>query len=122
MQAQRSESSRRAVTLTVITPDAPPVTLLCDAIRLTLQDNRKGKGGGAYGIRPGHAPAVLSLGHGVLEARRGGRVNLRLTVAGGFARVGGDQVTVVTEHAESLDETGQTNRTEREKEEGSPWI
>jgi len=55
---------------------------------------------GEVGILRGHAPMMVLLGTGELRVRRGD-VEQRFTVSGGFLQVVGDQVTVLSEHAEA---------------------
>lgn len=58
---------------------------------------------GEVGILTGHAPMVTLLGRGELRLGRAGSPGAqRFRVAGGFLRVAGDRVRVVTEQAAPL--------------------
>jgi len=58
---------------------------------------------GYFGVLPGHAPLLATLGVGELTYRKGtGQFHLALT--GGFAEVRNDKVIVLAENAERPDE------------------
>ena len=58
---------------------------------------------GYFGVLPGHAPLLATLGVGELTYRKGpSQVHLALT--GGFAEVRNDKVIVLAENAERPDE------------------
>ena len=86
-----------ALTLRIITPDEPMRELVCEAIRLTVKDDANGRGGGLYGIHPGHAPLLVAFGYGELTATTGGETVLHAVTGEGFARVERDCVTVTAE-------------------------
>jgi F-type H+-transporting ATPase subunit epsilon len=54
---------------------------------------------GYFGVLPGHAPFLTTLGIGVLTYRRG-REELQLAISGGFAEVRNDKVIVLADAAE----------------------
>ncbi len=54
---------------------------------------------GYFGVLPGHAPFLTTLGIGVLTYRRG-REEFQLAVSGGFAEVRNDKVIVLADAAE----------------------
>lgn len=58
---------------------------------------------GEFGILPGHVPFLSALGIGSLMYKKAGRVRY-LFVAGGFAEVTGDKVTILAEVAELPEE------------------
>jgi F-type H+-transporting ATPase subunit epsilon len=58
---------------------------------------------GAFGVLPGHAPLLSLIGTGEVMYRTG-REEHYLTVSGGFAEVGPDHVTILTESAERPEE------------------
>lgn len=89
--------SSRTLTLRVVTPDRPVITAECDSVRLTLADDENGRGGGSYGVRYGHAKAVLLLGAGAVCAYSGGELVMTAECSDGFARVEDNIVAVVTE-------------------------
>lgn len=83
--------------LNIATPKGTHGPFQCDSIHLTICDDLCGKGGGSYGIRPGHAKALLTLDKGIIEAFLSGQ-NVLIGESGiGFTTVERNTVTVVTE-------------------------
>jgi F-type H+-transporting ATPase subunit epsilon len=58
---------------------------------------------GSFGVLPGHAPLLSLLGTGEVMYRTG-REEHYLAVSGGFAEVGPDHVTILTQTAEHPEE------------------
>jgi F-type H+-transporting ATPase subunit epsilon len=58
---------------------------------------------GYFGVLPGHAAFLTTLGAGELTYRRGSDEH-RLAVIGGFAEVSGDRVIILAEDAEQPEE------------------
>lgn len=58
---------------------------------------------GYFGVLPGHAPLLATLGIGELTYRKGGS-QFHLALTGGFAEVRNDKVIVLAENAERPDE------------------
>jgi F-type H+-transporting ATPase subunit epsilon len=58
---------------------------------------------GYFGVLPGHAAFLTTLGAGELMYRQG-REEHRLVVIGGFAEVSGDQIIILAERAERPEE------------------
>ena len=58
---------------------------------------------GYFGVLPGHAPLLATLGVGELTYRKG-TSQMRLALTGGFAEVRNDKVIVLAENAERPDE------------------
>src|SRR5262245_10758534 len=54
---------------------------------------------GYFGVLPGHAPFLTTLGCGEVSYRKG-RDEQHLAVIGGFAEVRNDRVIILAEHAE----------------------
>lgn len=54
---------------------------------------------GEMGVLPGHAPMIVALRGGVIRVIEGGRDTDRLFVAGGFAEVTPERVTVLADEA-----------------------
>ena len=54
---------------------------------------------GLFGVLPRHAPFLSTLKPGVLEVYEGGKVKDRIFVAGGFAEVTPERLTVLAERA-----------------------
>lgn len=67
----------------------------CDSVQVTLADDSNGKGGGSYGIRAGHTPAVLVLGNGPVKAHKNGTVVYTGSFRGGFALIEKAVLTIV---------------------------
>ena len=59
---------------------------------------------GDIGVLAGHAPMIVALRGGVIAVREGGRDTERLYVAGGFAEIGPQRVTVLADEAVPLEE------------------
>jgi F-type H+-transporting ATPase subunit epsilon len=57
---------------------------------------------GEMGVLAGHAPMIVSLRGGVIAVHEGGQVTERLFVAGGFAEVAADRVTILADEATPL--------------------
>ncbi len=58
---------------------------------------------GYFGVLPGHAPLLATLGIGELTYRKG-RDEYHLAMTGGFAEVRNDKVIILAENAERPDE------------------
>ncbi|MGH7276977.1 MAG: F0F1 ATP synthase subunit epsilon [Candidatus Rokuibacteriota bacterium] len=69
---------------------------------------------GYFGVLPGHAPFLTTLGIGEVMYRAG-RDERHLAVAGGFAEVRNDKVIILADSAERPDEIDRS-RAERAKE------
>ncbi|MBI2205474.1 MAG: F0F1 ATP synthase subunit epsilon [Candidatus Rokubacteria bacterium] len=69
---------------------------------------------GYFGVLPGHAPFLTTLGIGRLTYRQG-REERHLAVAGGFAEVRNDKVIVLADTAETPEEIDRA-RAERSRE------
>ncbi|HYF07170.1 MAG TPA: ATP synthase F1 subunit epsilon [Acetobacteraceae bacterium] len=54
---------------------------------------------GEMGVLPGHSPMIVALRGGVIAVREGGQVTERLYVAGGFAEVTPERVTILADEA-----------------------
>jgi F-type H+-transporting ATPase subunit epsilon len=69
---------------------------------------------GYFGVLPGHAPLLATLGIGELTYRKGTAVS-HLALTGGFAEVRNDKVIVLAENAERPDEIDR-DRAQRSRE------
>jgi F-type H+-transporting ATPase subunit epsilon len=56
-------------------------------------------GDGDFGALPHHSPLISTVRPGTIEVHDGGKVSDRIFVAGGFAEVTGERVTVLAEEA-----------------------
>ena len=85
--------AEKHLTLRMIAPEGGETVLVCESLRLPMADDSAGRGGGSLGIRPGHARALIALAEGVAEVVTEEGVR-RFHVAGGFADVKNDAVTL----------------------------
>ena len=83
--------------LKIVTPNGARDPIRCDSVHLTICDDLRGKGGGSYGIRAGHAKSLLSLDTGVVKAFLSDQIVLTGESGVGFATVERNTVTIVTE-------------------------
>jgi F-type H+-transporting ATPase subunit epsilon len=81
-----------AIRLEIVTPSLRLVSEIVDEVVLPGSL-------GYLGVRPGHAPLLTSLGIGRVTYRRGGDRG-ELALAGGFAEVLPDRVTILADIAE----------------------
>ena len=54
---------------------------------------------GEMGVLPGHSPMIVALRGGVIAVTESGQVTDRLFVAGGFAEITPDRVTILADEA-----------------------
>lgn len=86
--------------LEIITPNGRLERMECDSVHLTLSDTRDGRGGGAFGIRRGHADCVLLLSDGATVAMSDGEEVLSVHTGDGFAVIESNVVSVVVDRAQ----------------------
>lgn len=88
------------IVLSIVTPKGAKGPYQCDSVHLSVADDDKGKGGGNYGIRKGHASAMLSLEDGTIS----GYVSQEIVIEGksgrGFATVEKNQIVAIVESFE----------------------
>lgn len=90
------------LTLVILTPEGEKERLACEQVNFFTMDNEQGENGGSMGIRLGHITAVAALEpNSVLKAASNGRTTA-FKIAGGFAKVEDDVVTVITGAAEPV--------------------
>lgn len=87
---------------TLFTPQQQFPSLECDSVRLDIADSVSGKFSGSYGIRKGHAKAVLSLAEGKILVSRDGKVVFSAECQGGFAAVENDEVRVTADGVKEI--------------------
>lgn len=92
----------KGVMLEIITPAGVVAGVECDSVHLQLADDQKGKGGGSYGIRSGHADAVLLLAEGITVGQADNREVLIAKTGKGFATVSGGAVSVIVDSGEVI--------------------
>jgi F-type H+-transporting ATPase subunit epsilon len=71
---------------------------------------------GLFGVLPRHAPFISTLRPGVLEVYEGGKVKERIFVAGGFAEVTPERLTVIAERAVPVAEIDRSATEQRIKD------
>ena len=64
---------------------------------------------GEMGVLPGHAPMIVALRGGAIRVTENGQVTESLFVAGGFAEVTPERVTVLADEATPLSEISRAN-------------
>jgi F-type H+-transporting ATPase subunit epsilon len=85
-----------ALTLEVATPTRLVVAETVDEVVVPGSE-------GYFGVLPGHAPLLATLGVGELMYRKG-TAQYHLALTGGFAEVRNDKVIILAENAERPDE------------------
>ena len=95
------------ITLEIATPTRLVVTEQVDEVVAPGSE-------GYFGVLPGHAPFLTTLGIGVVTYRVG-REEHQLAVAGGFAEVRNDKMIILADSAERPEEIDRA-RAERAKE------
>ena len=96
-----------ALTLEVATPTRLVVAETVDEVVVPGSE-------GYFGVLPGHAPLLATLGVGELMYRKG-TAQYHLALTGGFAEVRNDKVIILAENAERPDEIDR-ERAQRAKE------
>ncbi len=56
-------------------------------------------GDGDFGVLPGHSPLLSTIRPGVIDIHDDGKITSRFFIAGGFAEVTGERVTLLAEEA-----------------------
>jgi F-type H+-transporting ATPase subunit epsilon len=77
---------------------SPEKLLLSRAVEMVVFPAAEGE----MGVLAGHAPMIVALRGGVISVREGGQVTEQLFVAGGFAEVAADRVTILADEATPL--------------------
>lgn len=94
-------ASSKLIKVTVVTPNGigndGECSFECDSLRMTAQDNKKGKGGGSFGVRYGHTDALAALDKGEITALTDGNVVKKLYTEGGYAKISRDKVMIITQ-------------------------
>ncbi|MCU0888449.1 MAG: F0F1 ATP synthase subunit epsilon [Rubritepida sp.] len=87
---------------------SPEKLLLSRAVEMVVVPAAEGD----LGVLAGHAPLIVTLRGGVISVREDGRETERLFVAGGFAEVGPERVTVLADEAVPV---GELSRAEADR-------
>ena len=83
--------------LNILSPEETLPAIECDSIHLVISDDEKGKGGGSYGIRPGHINSLISMDEGDVTAIFQGEKVCCAKVSSGLAIVENDVVTIMSD-------------------------
>ncbi len=79
---------------------SPERLLLSEPVEMVVVPGSEGD----FGVLCGHAPMISTVRAGVISTYRGGGVDRRIFVAGGFAEVTPERCTVLAEEAVVLDD------------------
>ena len=85
------------IALNIITPQGTYGPYHCDSVHLTVCDSKNGKGGGSYGVRKGHAKALLALDEGYMDGFLSQKIVIQGKSGCGFATIDEDTITAVVE-------------------------
>src|SRR5580700_8075770 len=83
------------LTLEIVTPESRVYSDTIDSVVIPTVE-------GEIGILPGHIPLLTQVSRGALRVKKGGAEQL-LAVAGGFAQIAADKVSVLAESAIELE-------------------
>ena len=84
------------ISLEIVTPDRKILSVEANDVMIPGID-------GYFGVLPGHAPMLATLGNGQVTYRHGREEHV-LAVMGGFAEVRPDRVIILAEYAERPEE------------------
>ena len=101
------EALPTSLTLEIVTPDSSLVMERVDKVLIPGSE-------GYFGVLPGHTPLLATLAIGELWYRKGDQ-RYHLSIAGGFAEVLPDRVTILAEIAERAEDID-VPRAERAKQ------
>jgi len=74
---------------------SPAKLLVSSAVDMVVVPGTEGD----FGALPRHAPLIATVRPGVIDVHDAGKVSTRIFVAGGFAEVNGERITVLAEEA-----------------------
>jgi len=100
------------VTFELVAPDRLLLSVEADSVAMPGLE-------GDFGVLPGHAPVISALRAGVIEVEGVTEAEARVFVAGGFAEVAADRLTVLAEDAvlvSELDRAGLEQRVQDARE------
>lgn len=69
----------------------------CDYITLAVSDDKNGGFSGSYGIRKGHAEAIISVSEGKITAQKNGGIVFSAHTSSGFATIKKNVVSVTVD-------------------------
>lgn len=79
---------------------SPEKLLVSEPVEMVVVPGAEGN----FGALPRHSPMLTTVRPGVLDIYKGGKVESRIFVAGGFAEVNEDRCTVLAEEAVRLEQ------------------
>ena len=85
----------------LVSPDRLLLSVEADSVAMPGME-------GDFGVLPGHAPLMSALRAGVIEVEGAGDSPDRIYIAGGFAEVVADRLTVLAEEAEVVADLDRT--------------
>ncbi len=78
----------------ITTPEGTVYSDACDSVILTVCDGVNGNEGGSYGVRKGHADAIISIANGPITVKRDGEAVFTARLSDGIAMVKSNTLTV----------------------------
>ncbi len=79
---------------------SPERLLFSEAVEMVVIPGTEGN----FGVLPGHSPFASTVRADLIEIYEGGQITRRIFVAGGFAEVTPERVTVLADEAAPLDQ------------------
>ncbi len=89
-----THENKLPLTLSVITSEKTFPTVSCDTVNLNVKDDEKGKKGGSYGIKTGHASALMATSEGTVTAKADGNTIFSIDLSEGFACIDKNHITI----------------------------
>ena len=91
---------------------SPAKLLVSSAVDMVVVPGTEGD----FGALPRHAPVIATVRPGVIDVHEAGKISDRIFVAGGFAEVNEERITVLAEEAVPVAELTAEQAAERLKE------
>ena len=101
-----------SISFELVTPDRLFMSAQADAVAVPGVE-------GDFGVLPGHAPMISALRAGVIEVDGASDADARIFIAGGFAEIAADRLTILAEDAvrvADLDRAGLEQRVQDARE------
>jgi F-type H+-transporting ATPase subunit epsilon len=90
---------------------SPAKLLVSAAVEMVVVPGTEGD----FGALPRHAPMIATVRPGVIDVHDGGKVSNRIFVAGGFAEVTAERITVLAEEAIPVAELTKSQAADRKR-------
>ena len=97
------------VAFELVSPDRLLMSVEADAVAMPGME-------GDFGVLPGHAPLISALRAGIISVEGGSEGPEQVYIAGGFAEVAADRLTVLAEEAVPVDDMDSTEIEQRIQE------